>query len=125
MKELARSGAAGVDMNGIEEYLRVYEESMRKALGNHSGTMVITDAGEGRITAVITYSDAADHPSRYSGTYDPQSRVVILKNDDTQALDPGLQFTVDPGPPMRFSTEVSYNSEIADYRYTMSGVKAD
>ena len=44
---------------------------------------------------------------------------------ENQALDPGLQFTVDPGPPMRFSTEVSYNSEIADYQYTMSGVKAD
>ena len=124
MRKLAAQGAAGVDMGDVEEYLKTYEESMRKALGNHSGTMTITDAGGGKITAVITYSDAADHPSRYTGTYDPQSRKVKLTNDDKQALDPGLSFTIESGPPLHFTTTVSFDSQIANYEYTLSGEKA-
>ena len=90
----------------------------------YTGQLVIKDAGDGAVTATLTYDSGGAPPVKYAGTYDKSTGIISLSNTNPQNLDPGLTIPVkNEGGKLTFSIEVNYDSYMANYSYTMTGIK--
>ncbi|SEF77200.1 hypothetical protein SAMN04487934_10375 [Eubacterium ruminantium] len=125
----AMGGGAGMlpeeYKQALEEYQKLYGESYEQYKNQENkGTMTIEDTLGDTVSVVIVYDNAPDHYLSYTGTYDENSKVLTLTNDNPENLDPGLELqfgTMDDRP--YFEGKVDYKSDIVTYSYNITGYK--
>ena len=125
-EELERDGQVLDEEQMLEYYNQLYGMYDQYLNTTYTGKLVITDAGDGAVTAKLTYETGGAPAINYVGSYDKETGIITLKNTSPQQLDPGLTIPVkNEGGKLTFSIEVNYESYMATYSYSMTGVKTE
>lgn len=109
----------------MKEYMKQYQESfdMYKNKENKA-KMTIEDTLGDSVSVTIIYESAPEMVNTYTGTFDKESKVMKVTNDNPQAFDPGLelQFGI-MNDKLYFEGKVDYQSDMVTYSYVITGYK--